>query len=138
MFRNYLVGKGLGQRPIWALEEGFGEPDRRDNPYLSTSHKQQAEEVIKRFVILMDRDIEHINYFNLYHHSPGDLFENRNMILEEYEGQPETDWIKRPAFSYGLMTEKLGGYVSVDMLSEDPSTFYGYEFTIDGEKIGVF
>ncbi|MCD4771472.1 LamG domain-containing protein [archaeon] len=65
---------------------------------------------------------------------------HENMALleyDEFESPPETNkYKKRPGFyTYKLMTEKLGGYDSVEVISENLATYYGYKFLVDGKPV---
>lgn len=134
LFKSYILTKGFVNIPIWAIEDGEVLPNEIIN---SVSDKRQAEEVVKRFVISMSRNISHFNWFDLYWYHDTSITNYNNMALLEYNQSSQT-YMKRPGFyTYQLMVEKLNGYSSVEVLSENLSTYYGYKFIVGGKPVWV-
>ncbi|HUS15804.1 MAG TPA: hypothetical protein VM536_12400 [Chloroflexia bacterium] len=100
--REWLTRHGRGAMPIWVTEDGQSVCQGCDN--LGASEAQQAERLVRRYMLVLANGGAHFDYFQMkdkFNEGPSSVWGNMSLL--------RNDLSPRPAFyAYKTMTTLLG------------------------------
>jgi hypothetical protein len=137
--KNQMSKNGVAGKPIWINELGGVDFREYGIPYWSGSPpslpispeeemKQQAAQVVKRFVIVFGHGVEKAFWHKAYTKTTDDFWSHMALAAKTTAGD-----VKRPAYyTYKILSAKIRNFSSAEKISEGI-----YKFIVNGRPIFI-